>query len=428
MMTYPETIDYLYGQMPNFQRQGAAALKELDLTTTRQLMAAIGNPETKFKSVHVAGTNGKGSSCHLIAAVLQAAGYRVGLYTSPHLKSFTERIRISGKEISQAAVVEFVDRSRPFIEELQPSFFEVTVAMAFDYFASQQVDIAIVEVGMGGRLDSTNVIQPLVSLITNIGLDHQQWLGDTLPKIAREKAGIMKPGIPTLVSQYQPEVMPVFAQIGEELGSPVMLAPAQWLVYRTPAGKFTIFRHGEVHLKDLTLGLRGHYQQENLPGVLAVLEQLQAEDYWIGEEHIAKGFAEVVELTGLKGRWQILDESPLTVADTGHNAPGLQVILSQIQATSHQQLHWVWGMVADKDAHSVLSLLPPDANYYFCAPKIPRAMAAQDLAAQAGALGLHGEVHASVKEALAQVRAAAAPDDLIMIGGSTFVVAELDEL
>ncbi|HAA10321.1 MAG TPA: dihydrofolate synthase [Cytophagales bacterium] len=427
-MTYAETLGYLYQQMPNFQRQGAVALKEFSLSTTEQLMAALGNPETQFKSVHVAGTNGKGSSCHLIAAVLQAAGYRVGLYTSPHLKSFTERIRINGEEISQASVVDFVERSRPAIEELKPSFFEVTVAMAFDHFASQKVDIAIVEVGMGGRLDSTNVITPLVSLITQIGLDHQQWLGETLPKIAREKAGIMKHGIPTIVSQYQADVIEVFVKVGEEVSSPLMVAPAQWLVYRTPAGKFTIYRHGEMYLQEICLGLHGHYQQENLPGVLAVLEQLEAEDFWIGQEHVVQGFAEVVALTGLKGRWQILGEEPLTVADTGHNEPGLRAVLSQIQATPHRQLHWVWGMVGDKDAQSILSLLPRDANYYFCAPKIPRAMEVGALGALAKSLGLEGVSLSTVNEALTQARAQAAPDDLIMIGGSTFVVAELDEL
>jgi dihydrofolate synthase/folylpolyglutamate synthase len=433
-MTYSETLTYLYEQLPMFQRVGAAGFKK-GLGNTEALVAALGHPERQFRSVHVAGTNGKGSSSHLLAAVLQAAGYKVGLYTSPHLREFTERIKINGQELPPDYLVQWVARWRPLFEEVQPSFFEMCVALAFAYFAEQRVDIAIIEVGLGGRLDSTNVITPLVSLITNISFDHQALLGDTLVEIAGEKAGIIKPGVPVVVSQTQPEVAPVFAR--EAAAKLAHLVLADRIYQASFAGEpapetglrpLVLTQHGRPYLPNAELGLPGDYQQFNLPGVLATLDELRALGFRVTEAALRTGLRQVVPLTGLRGRWSIIGQNPLVVCDTGHNEAGLRAVVTQLRRLPQQHLHLVIGAVNDKDVTSMLALLPSEGTYYFCAANIPRALAAEKLAQQAAATGLSGRAYDSVAAAVAAARAAAAPTDVVFIGGSTFVVAEVDEL
>ena len=433
-MTYSETLTYLYEQLPMFQRVGAAGFKK-GLGNTLALTEALGHPEQQFRSVHVAGTNGKGSSSHLLAAVLQAAGYKVGLYTSPHLREFTERIRVNGQELPPDYLVAWVARWQPLFEAVQPSFFEMCVALAFAYFAEQRVDVAVVEVGLGGRFDSTNVITPLVSLITNISFDHQALLGNTLPEIAGEKAGIIKPGVPVVISQTQPEVAGVFereaaaklAQLvfGDQIYEAAFAAGA---APDTGLRPLTITKHGRPYLPNAELGLPGDYQQFNLPGVLATLDELRAQGFHITEADLLTGLRNVVPLTGLRGRWSIIGRRPLVVCDTGHNAAGLRMVVAQLEQLSYQQLHLVIGMVNDKDVTDMLALLPTAGTYYFCAANIPRALPAQALAEQAVAIGLAGQAYGSVAAAVAAARAAAGPDDVVFIGGSTFVVAEVEEL
>ncbi len=430
-MTYPETLAYLYEQLPMFQRVGAAGFKK-GLGNTEALLAAMGHPERRFRSVHVAGTNGKGSSSHLLAAVLQSAGYRVGLYTSPHLREFTERIRLNGQEVPAGYVTAWVAQWRGLFEEVKPSFFEMCVALAFCYFAAQQVDVAVVEVGMGGRFDSTNVITPLVSLITNISLDHQQFLGDTLPQIAGEKAGIIKPGVPVVVSQTQPEVAAVFEREAREKLAHLVFADNVYAAALGPPNAATgrrpvaLTQRGRPYLPDAELALLGDYQRFNLPGVLATLDELRALGYRLPEPAVRAGLRRVGELTGLRGRWSILGRRPLVVADTGHNEAGLRAVVAQLAELPHAQLHLVIGTVRDKDVAKMLALLPRAATYYFCQAGIPRALPAGELAAQAAALGLQGRPYGPVAAALAAARAAAGPDDVVFIGGSTFVVAEID--
>lgn len=419
---YPATLKYLYEVLPMFQRIGAVAYKA-DLTNTLRLCDALGNPQHQFKSVHIAGTNGKGSSSHMTAAILQCAGYRTGLYTSPHLKEFTERIRIDGQEIDQASVVDFVHRIRPSIEAIQPSFFEITVAMAFDYFARQKVDIAVIEVGLGGRLDSTNVIVPEVSLITNISFDHKDLLGATLPAIATEKAGIIKKGIPVVVSEYQEEVQQVFEEKAKLEQASIDYAGK----YYRFDGK-DLYAGDSVRIAGLNPQLKGSYQTKNIPGVVLTIDKLRQKGFSVSDAQIRAGIEQVSTLTGLKGRWQKLADQPLTICDTGHNEAGIREIVSQLETLSFNRLHMVIGMVKDKDITSVLRLLPASARYYFCQAKLPRAMEASELADRAKACMLHGEVIADVNAALQSARAHAQPDDLIFIGGSTFVVAEINEL
>ncbi len=419
---YPATLKYLYEVLPVFQRVGAVAYKA-DLTNTLLLCEELGNPQHQFKSVHVAGTNGKGSSSHMIAAILQSAGYKTGLYTSPHLKDFTERIRIDGKEMDQASVVDFVQRIKPSIEKIQPSFFEITVAMAFDYFVKENVDIAVIEVGLGGRLDSTNVITPLVSLITNISYDHKDLLGNTLQAIASEKAGIIKTHVPAVVSEYQQEVMDVFTDKALKENTTVDIASSRFRfdgrqVYDGELLRFT----------DLNPELKGGYQTKNIPGVLLTIEKLKQNGFTITDDHIRQGIEHVSTLTGLKGRWQKLGEHPLIICDTGHNEAGIREVVKQINTLSFNQLHIVVGMVKDKDITSVLQLLPENALYYFCQAKIPRAMEAAELSQRASEAGLTGEVIDDVNEAIAKAKDVAKTDDLIFIGGSTFVVAEIEGL
>ncbi|MDO7886330.1 bifunctional folylpolyglutamate synthase/dihydrofolate synthase [Hymenobacter cheonanensis] len=436
-MNYPETLAWLYAQLPMYQRVGAAGFKK-GLGNTEALAAALGHPETKFRSVHVAGTNGKGSSSHLLAAVLQSAGYKVGLYTSPHLREFTERIRVNGQELAPAYLVQWVASHQQLFTEVQPSFFEMCVALAFDYFAAEQVDVAVVEVGLGGRLDSTNIITPLVSLITNISYDHQAMLGNTLPEIAGEKAGIIKPGRPVVISQTQPEVAPVFEAKARQAASPLLFADARYEV--RPTGETTpedyargtqvlnVYREGQLSLEGVQLGLLGDYQRLNLPGVLATLDELRAQGFTIPESAVRQGLREVTRLTGLRGRWSIIGQHPLVVADTGHNEGGLRLVLAQLARVPHRHLHLVIGTVNDKDVAQVLALLPRQATYYFCQADIPRALPAEALAALAAAQGLAGRAYGPVPVAVAAARAAAGPDDVVFIGGSTFVVAEVAEL
>ena len=407
-MNYQETLDFLYSQLPVFQRDGAKAL-ELKLDRTLQFMRYLGEPHKAFKSVHVAGTNGKGSVSHMTASVLQHAGYKVGLYTSPHLKDFRERIRIDGDCITEDKVIQFVELHRSFIEESKPSFFELTVAMAFDHFASQAVDIAVIEVGMGGRLDSTNVITPLLSVITNISYDHKAFLGDTLPKIAFEKAGIIKPRIPVVIGEYQPETFPVFQRQANAMESELIKAyeghQPQWL------------------LNTEDFDLQGPYQQKNRCTVITVIQQLINQGWEINEQAIEIGMKNAAQSTGLMGRWQWIE--PRVLCDTAHNAAGLAFVLKRLGELEYRQLHIVLGVVSDKDLAEILPLFPKLARYYFVTPNINRALPAEVLKNQAQTFGLVGDSFTSVSSGLDAAKEVASPDELIFVGGSTFTVAEI---
>jgi len=424
-MNYADTLTYLYANLPMFQRVGAAAYNR-DLTNTLALCEELGNPQKNFKCIHIAGTNGKGSSSHMLAAILQSAGYKTGLYTSPHLKEFTERIRINGIEITQEFIVDFVERIKPAIERIHPSFFEITVAMAFDYFNYKQIEIGVIETGLGGRLDSTNIIEPILSLITNISWDHKDLLGDTLPKIATEKAGIIKFNVPVIISERQAEVSDVFISTAKYRNSRLLFAADSYEVKKLQDGVYEVQNGNETNLYELDL--LGVYQAKNIKGVLAVVYELRRQGYKITNEQLAFGFRNITGLTGLKGRWQRLDNNPLTICDTGHNEAGIKEILTQISEIKFAKLHWVLGMVKDKDVSSILQLLPKDATYYFCQASIPRAMPAHELHERAQAVGLNGVVVQDVNPAIAQARANSSKDDLIIIGGSTFVVAEIENL
>lgn len=429
-MTYQETLDFLFNALPMFQRVGAAAYRN-DLNNTHVLCAHLGNPEHSLKCVHVAGTNGKGSTSHAICSVLMEAGYKVGLYTSPHLKSFTERIKINGVDIPENEVVDFVEANKAFLEELKPSFFEMTVGMAFWFFAKEKVDIAVVEVGMGGRLDSTNVILPEVSVITNIGFDHMQFLGNTLPLIAAEKAGIIKPKVPVVISQKQPETFSVFQTKAEEFKSPIYFAEDYIKVKRSgfsSSGKpvFEITDAGKKY--SIEIDLYGNYQEKNLAGILQAINILKTLGWNIEESAIKTGLSKIVTNTGLKGRWQILGKNPMVVCDTGHNEDGIRMIIEQIFEQKFNNLFMVIGMVNDKDVSKVLSMLPKNAWYIFCQATIPRAMGAEDLAQKAFDCGLKGEIIPEVNEAIQKAKNLASKEDLIFIGGSTFVVAEINDL
>jgi dihydrofolate synthase / folylpolyglutamate synthase len=430
-MTYQETLSYLYQQLPMFQRIGNAAFKK-SLANIYSLCHALGNPHSQFKSVHIAGTNGKGSSSNMLAAVMQAAGYKTGLYTSPHLKSFTERIKINGLDVPEEYVVQFVAEHKQLIESIEPSFFEMTVAMAFQYFADQRVDIAIVEVGLGGRLDSTNIINPLVSLITSIGLDHQALLGNDLVSIAGEKAGIIKPGIPAVISHTQAEITEVFRQKALAEGSPISFADQEYRVEQLSTGHFNqlvnVYQQEQLYLANLTMDLPGHYQRFNLPGVLKVCELLNETCFSLSEQQIRNGLGQVRVLTQFKGRWQVLKSKPLTICDTGHNVDGVKLVIDQLRQLQAQRLRIVWGMVNDKDISPILQLLPTDARYYFCQPAIPRGLAVIELVEKAKAFGLIGDAFASVEEACKAAQKEASAEDVVFIGGSTFVVAEIAEL
>lgn len=390
-----------------FQRVGQAAYKA-DLSNTWQLMELLEEPQKSFRSVHVAGTNGKGSSSHMLAAIFQAAGYKVGLYTSPHLVDFRERIRINGAMIPEESVVAFVEQHKEAFQTIGLSFFEMTVGLAFDYFRKEEVDIAIVEVGMGGRLDSTNVLEPDLALITHIGLDHQQFLGETLAEIAGEKAGIIKADTPVVISERQPECEAVFSQKAQALEAPIYFASDTVASARLY----------------LDLDLKGEYQENNLRGVLCAVDRLE-EKGWKLKDAIEPALAQVSQLTGLRGRWEILQQKPLTICDTGHNVTGVQALVDQIKKLSYRQLHIVWGMVGDKQVKDVLRLLPQSAFYYFTQARIPRAMDAELLKREALKFGLAGKAYADVHSAYQAAQALTLSDDVIFVGGSTFVVGDL---
>lgn len=403
-MNYQETLSWMFNRLPMFQTQGKNALNnKLDNILT--FTSALGNPQTKFKSLHIAGTNGKGSSSSMLASILQEAGYKVGLYTSPHLKDFRERIKIDGKEIPEDYVVNFISENKSFLEEHSLSFFEMTVGMAFSYFAEEKVDIAVIEVGLGGRFDSTNIIIPEVSLITNISKDHTDILGDTLPKIAFEKAGIIKQNVPIVISEYQEETAPVFTARAKEMKAPIIFA-----------------NHIET---SLTTDLQGAYQEKNIKGVIAVIELLIHQGWDITSENIAQGLLHVVRNTNLKGRWQTLSSYPTIVCDTGHNVGGLTYVMEQLKKQTYTNLHIVVGFVKEKDVNSVLELFPKEATYYFCSPAIARGLNVNTLKEIATAKELQGEAYSSVAEALNVAKAQAIPTDFIFVGGSTFVVAEV---
>lgn len=407
-MNYQETLDFLFSQLPVFQRDGAKAL-ELKLDRTLQFMHYLNEPHKAFKSVHVAGTNGKGSVSHMTASVLQHAGYKVGLYTSPHLKDFRERIRIDGDSITEDKVIGFVESHRLFIEEFKPSFFELTVAMAFEHFASQAVDIAVIEVGMGGRLDSTNVITPLLSVITNISYDHKAFLGDTLPKIAFEKAGIIKPRIPVVIGEYQQETFPVFQRQANAMQSELIKAYEQNLP--------------QWFLNNTEFDLQGPYQQKNRLTVIALIQGLIAQGWEINEQAIEIGMKNAAQSTGLMGRWQWIESRVL--CDTAHNAAGLAFVLKRLGELKYRQLHIVLGVVSDKDLAEILPLFPKRARYYFVAPNINRALPAEVLKNQAQTFGLVGDTFTSVSSGLAAAKEALLPNELVFVGGSTFTVAEI---
>jgi dihydrofolate synthase/folylpolyglutamate synthase len=425
-VNYTETIDFLYSKLPMFTRIGVAAYKK-DLTNTIAFCNRLDHPEKKFKSVHIAGTNGKGSTSHMLAAVLQQAGYKTGLYTSPHLKDFRERIKINGEMISEAEIVDFVKAHQDFILALSPSFFEVTVAMAFEYFAQQNVDIAIIEVGLGGRLDSTNIISPELSIITNIGWDHMNLLGNTLPLIAAEKAGIIKPNIPVIIGEYQEEIISVFENKAKECNASFLLAENEWSVTDNQLSNHQrkLKINSAKNSYDLSLDLTGSYQIKNVKAVLSAVQILNKLGFEIKEADVVSALADVKKLTGLMGRWQTLENNPLIICDTGHNLDGIKVVLENINQINYEKLHLIIGMVKDKDISKMLSLFPKNATYYFCSPNIERAKQATELQLEARNFGLIGDAYESVEQALLAAKKNANKKDFIFIGGSTFVVAEV---
>lgn len=429
-MTYQDTLDYLFAKLPMFSRIGAAAYKE-DLTNTIALCNFLGNPEKKIKTIHIAGTNGKGSVSHMLAAILQSAGYRTGLYTSPHLKDFRERIKINGELIPENAVIDFTERMMDITEKIEPSFFELTVAMAFDHFL-EKVDIAVIETGLGGRLDSTNVIEPEISIITNIGWDHMNLLGDSLEKIAFEKAGIIKPKTPVVIGEFINETRGIFEKVAAEKNAPIHFAQesgyiSAWtdkinlLDVEVEWRKKTDHRHFQ-------LDLSGIYQLKNLLTVLEACDQLKALGWNISEEDIKKGLRHSKELNGLHGRWEIIHRDPLVVIDVAHNKNGIEQLLEQIELMSYRDLHLVIGMVRDKDISNILQLLPSSANYYFTQAQIPRAMPADELKEKAASFELKGNAFPEVNQAIRNVLEIAHKDDLVIICGSVFLAGEVAHL
>jgi len=405
-MNYQETLDWMFNQLPMYQIQGASAYKE-DLTNTILLVNYLGNPEKQLKCIHVAGTNGKGSTSHMLASILQEAGYKVGLYTSPHLKDYRERIKINGKDIDETFVVEFIAAHKSFLENTQLSFFEMSVGLAFDFFSKNKTDINIIEVGLGGRLDSTNIITPLVSVITNIGLDHTQFLGNTLEAIAFEKAGIIKPAIPVVIGEYLPETKHVFIKKAAETNSEIFFA-------------------SDLITQDYPSDLIGDYQIHNKKTVLQTLKVLQdTTSFKIAETAIQLGFQNTINNTGLQGRWQQLGSNPKIVCDTAHNGHGLRIVLNQLKKEDYTQLHIVLGVVNDKNLDEILPLFPKEAKYYFCKPNISRGLDTFILYKKATEFGLKGEIYNSVSKAYSIAKENAAATDFIYIGGSTFVVAEI---
>lgn len=428
-MNYQETLDWLFSQLPMYQRQGKAAYKA-DLNNTLDLDKHFGHPHRKFKSIHVAGTNGKGSTSHMLASVLQESGYKVGLYTSPHLKDFRERIRINGQMISEDFVVRFIEDHHLKFEEIKPSFFEMTVSMAFDYFAKENIDIAIVEVGMGGRLDSTNIIDPDISIITNIGFDHTAFLGNSLPEIAKEKAGIIKKETPVVIGETHSETEPVFRNFAKEKTAEIYFADKYYLcdygmLSIDNKQVFNIKKDDKIIYQDLKLDLLGIYQKKNLLTVLRSVDLLIEKEYKITIKTLYKGLENVSKNTVLQGRWQLLGNNPTMVCDTAHNLDGIKFVVNQIKQTPYKNLHIVFGVVDDKNIDSILNIMPTKAEYYFAKANIPRALDQKILKEKANNYGLIGNEYKNVEEALKKAKKNAGINDLIFIGGSTFVVAEV---
>jgi len=427
-VNYQDTLDYLFHKLPMFSHIGAAAFKK-DLTNTIALCNALGNPQQQFATIHIAGTNGKGSVSHMLAAVLQEAGYKTGLYTSPHLKDFRERIKVNGQLCSEQFVIDFTQKIQPEIERLEPSFFEITVAMAFEWFHQQQVDIAIIETGVGGRLDSTNIILPKLSIITNIGYDHMHMLGNTLPEIAGEKAGIIKQGIPAIIGEAHPETTPVFETTATQKQAPLFWAQQLNTVtdwhYQHHHLQVTVEHKASGERKTYTLDLPGLYQRNNVLSVLAAVEQLRTQGYDVPETKVAHALQHVKKLTGLHGRWEQIHQNPAVIMDVCHNEDGIRQMVQQLELTTYNELHLIIGMVKDKDIDKVLTLLPKTAHYYFTQARLPRALPADELAAKATALDLQGHTYPDVNTALAQAKQKAHEKDLILVCGSVFLVGEV---
>lgn len=423
MSTYQDTIDYLYSKLPLYSKIGAAAIKK-DLHNTLEICHFLGNPQKNYPTIHVAGTNGKGSSSHMLAAVFQAAGYKVGLYTSPHLYDFKERIKVNGQMCTEDFVIEFTENIKPLIEKTVPSFFEITVGMAFDYFAKEACDIAIIETGLGGRLDSTNIITPILSLITNIGLDHTAILGESLEAIAFEKAGIIKPNTPIVISEVLPETKKVFEQKAADNNAPIYFAESL-MKFQTYSATNKL-GHFEYDTIQLDCDLPGKYQYKNIRGVLVALDILQSKGWQISEETIKKGIANIKPLTDLLGRWECIQEQPKMVLDVAHNVHGMHAVLEQLATLSYTHLHIITGMVKDKDVETVLSLMPRDASFYFTQSHIPRAMPVAEFAEKAKNIGLIGAEYDNVNEAIAAANTNANPNDLILVMGSVFLIAEVN--
>lgn len=428
-MNYQQTIDYLFSQLPIFQRVGAAAYKA-NLSNTLALCKILGNPEKKFDSIHIAGTNGKGSVSHILASILQEAGYKVGLYTSPHLKDFRERIRINGAKIPKEKVIGFVENYKQVFAKIKPSFFEYTFGLAVDYFAEEKVDVAIMETGMGGRLDSTNVVKSILSVITNIGFDHTQFLGDTLQKIAIEKAGIIKPSVPVVIGETQEEIQNIFIETARMNQSKIYFADNEYSLKPKQSidifvDEFDVFRKSEFFINGLQTDLKGNYQTKNFITVLKTIDLLQKIDFSITEDQIKQGFKYTKKNTGFVGRWNILNKTPLIICDTGHNVNGISEVVSQLKQIHYNKLHFVIGLVDDKNIEPILDLLPKEAIYYFCKANIPRGLDQYELQSIAEQKQLFGMAYSSVVKAFKNAQLQANPDDLIFIGGSTFVVAEV---
>lgn len=428
-MNYPETINYLFSALPMFHRVGAAAYKP-NLDNTLALANALGNPQQHLKCIHVAGTNGKGSTSHMLASILQEAGYKVGLYTSPHLKDFRERIKINGEMVSEDWLVNYVQKNKKLYDEIQPSFFEMSTIMAFSYFDEMKTDLNVIETGLGGRLDSTNIISPELSIITNIGWDHMNLLGDTLEKIAAEKGGIMKENISVVISETQNETKSIFTNIAKEKKSEIYFADANFNIEINNFNlledrmQFSVSKNNIEYLNSVSCDLTGQYQLKNLLGVFQSIDLIR-EKYALTDAHIRNGLSSVKENTGLKGRWQILSRNPLTICDTGHNEQGLIEVLSMIEKIPYKKLHFILGVVDDKDLSKMLKMLPKSAQYYFCKADIPRGLSPQILQANAQLFDLHGDTYDSVTLALESAKSNAKSKDLIFVGGSTFTVAEI---
>lgn len=428
-MNYQETIQWLFSQLPMFQRVGSQAFKK-DLGNITALCEHLEQPQKKFKSVHLAGTNGKGSTAHILSAILQTAGYKVGLYTSPHYRDFRERIKINGQYISEQKVIDFVANNQEAFEEIKPSFFEMTVAMAFDYFHKEKVDIAIIETGLGGRLDSTNIITPLLSIITNIGMDHEAMLGDTLPLIAGEKAGIIKANIPVIIGESHPETAPVFIKKADKENAPILfvdeVVEAELVERNIQKARYSIFSESyNLNFQELLFDLTGTYQIHNLKTALLATFFLQKENFVITATHIRTACADVQKISTLLGRWQVLSQSPLTICDSGHNGHGLQYTVNALEELNKEQIHFVFGTVNDKDLTKVFPLLPKAAIYYFCKANIPRGLEATILQNAAKEQGLNGQAYTSVQEAFQAAQAEAGDNDCVFVGGSIFVVGEV---